>query len=77
MSTPIKDNMSTYPYVRDLRDWFAGQALIGMQARMAEKTYAGAVADIAAAKQISVSRAIAECCYNLADDMIEARKEKV
>jgi hypothetical protein len=88
MSTPIDDGGPFHPIITtpgvtllehtgiSLRDWFAGQAMLGMQARMANSSYADSVRSGAAASKIDVCDAIAQCAYELADSMLAARKEK-
>jgi hypothetical protein len=58
-----------------LRDYFAGQALQGMLARMVDVKYAQAIREEATSDQIGVSAALSIMAYAKADAMLAARKQ--
>lgn len=82
MRTPIIDGGPAFPsdYIPDtattpgmsLRDWFAGQALCGLQANSAISEIAKKVSEKTA---MNDSRWRAVVCYELADAMLAARSK--
>jgi hypothetical protein len=62
-------------YGMSLRDYFAGQALQGMLARMVDVKYAQAIREEATSDQISVSAALSIMAYAKADAMLAARNK--
>lgn len=84
MSTP--ENPPAFPYVEppttcnvntgmSLRDYFAGQALVGIISSLASESMLSAFAKEAARVSISTTKAAGIAAYEYADAMLAARKE--
>lgn len=58
-----------------LRDWFAGQALVGELAATNTNSAASATVQAASENGRSIEEQVAANCYDLADAMLAARKE--